>query len=204
MSLQKEIVDSDHRQTTIRIDEMYNLDLPIDIRQEAEQFYLKIFKKRKRKLSRKMGIIYAVQQVYFNRGEYFDIVHLGALVGLNESDSMKAITICLKTSSLYDLPEIHTGQVEPLAMINYYCGERVLNLDEEDRERILNVYEIAEENSIFDNEGKKARVAACIHYYIRSKGMPIDEKKYSQAFPGVTTKKVEDLSYKISFLFSEP
>lgn len=187
---------------TIRIEEIHDLDLPVDVRQDAVEFYLKIFKKRSRGKHRKMMIVYAIHQTYLNRGEYFDIVHLGALVGLNESDANKSISACLKESSLYELPDIHTGQVEPLAMIEYYCGERVLNLTDEDVQQVVAIYDLAEENSVFGEEGKKAKIAACVHYWIRCKGMPIDQRKYEQAFPGVTTKKIEDLSYKISFLFN--
>lgn len=192
--------DSTKPKQTIRIEEIHDLDLPVDIRQDAVEFYLKVFTKRSRGKNRKMMIVYALEQTYLNRGEYFDVVHLGALVGLNESDSEKSRSACLKNSSLYDLPEIHTGQVEPLAMIKYYCGTRVLNLLDEDVQQVIAIYDLGEENAIFGDEGKKARVAACVHYWLRCKGVPINQRKYEQAFPGVTTKKIEDLSYKISFL----
>lgn len=188
---------------TIRIEEINSLNFPDDVRQEATEFYLKVFQKRRRGKNRKMAVVYAVNQTYLNRGEYFDIVHIGAEVGLTESDSNKAISACLNNPSLYDLTDNHIGQVDPMAMIDYYCGERVLNLTAEGKKQVVDVYTTAEDAELFNNEGKKAKVAACGYYWLRREGMPIDQAKYLKAFPGVTMKKIEDLSFKVSCLLAE-
>lgn len=191
------------KEHSIKVPEITALDLPYCVKQESNDFYMKVFEKRRRGKNRKMTIVFTIYQTYLNRGEYFDIVHLGKMLKLNESDSNASISVCLKTSSLYDLPDIHIGQVDPVAMIDYYCGDRVLNIDEEEKQQIIEIYNSIVGESCISQEGKKSTVAACVYYWIRLNSLAINETVYRNAFPGVTMNKIEDLSFKISCLLQE-
>jgi hypothetical protein len=171
--------------------DLEKLPYSAEIKLDANNLYLNMGLGQKRADKRKMAVIFCLYQVILNNGEYYDIVHLGQQVGLDEKQSNSSISIYSKQLGNAELTkENHNGIVEIAAMIRYYCGSNAVQLEPEQTNEILNLYEQVRDQFFNFRCTKKTFVAALVYFWIKTKALSFDEQLFLTVFPGVTIKKL--------------
>jgi hypothetical protein len=166
------------------------LSFPDSMKLDANILYLSLKLGQKRGRKRKMAITFCIYQVYLNEGLYYDIIHIGKMLGLTESDSMKSISAYSKAlANARMTKENHRGIVDPMAMILYYCGPDVLGLGESDLEEVKELY--IQTGDFIQNFSKKLFIAAVVYYWMTQKALVFDQTLYMRAFPGITMKRIQ-------------
>lgn len=172
------------------------LDFPCDIKIKANNLYIDMQLGQKRDTKRRMAITFTIYQTYLDEDLYYDIVHIGNKVKL----TLKQANASIPMYSIYlfhSKSVHHKGDVNIERMIDYYCGENLLNFDFSQIDEIKENYLLCKNANIKQGFSKKAFTAALIYYWMKIQSIPFDETKYVQSFPGVSLATVVTLYTRI-------
>lgn len=162
------------------------------IKYEANALYCKMQLGQKRGRTRKMAVAFCLYQVILNRGDYYDIVHIGKLIDLAEDHANEAISAYTKILGRIGITgENHHGIIDPVAMINYYCGDSALRFESEQIEDVLNIYNKVKDNFDELSCSKKTFVASIIYFWIKRNGLSFNPTLFLRVFPGVAENKLK-------------
>jgi len=158
--------------------DLLKINIPDDIRNEAEKIFQQLKTNTKRGKRRKKMLFYCIFNAYKSLGQPQDPKVIAELVGISATEITKALSMCSESQTNYRPIAVFR---QPLDFIPIYHSEVGLNPD-----CLSSVLELAhsilnKDPDLYD-EYPQVVAAGILHYYMTINGVSVDKKQFAKIF----------------------
>ncbi|AHH01988.1 transcription initiation factor TFIIB [Pithovirus sibericum] len=163
------------RQQSNILSELSQLEIPDEIRLEANRVYQQLEIPVKRNKNRKRMIFFCIYRAYDNLYQLKDSRSIADLVGLPYNEINKAFSICSKVQTGHSIPIIHKTAAEFIPVILKDLG---VELELSDILAVLE--EVIEKDKSLKDDFPQTVAAAVICYYLCINGIVFQRKEIAE------------------------